>query len=154
MVEFKKPTPELIQYIADNMRQADIDEVTAASNVTPLQAIEGGVEVSSFSSVAVIDGDVVAIMGVVKNSTLTDNGIPWLLGTDNIVKHRREFLDASPSVLEAMTDVCPNLVNHVYVKNTVSIRWLKWLGFKIEEAKPFGVNGELFHKFTIGDSHV
>ena len=144
----------MIQFIADNMRQADVDEVTAASNSTPLQAITGGVEISAFSSVAVINGDIVAIMGVVKNSALSDNGVPWLLGTEDIVKHYREFLGASPSVLNAMTNVCPNLMNHVHAKNKISVRWLKWLGFKIEEAEPFGVNGEPFHKFTIGESNV
>jgi len=154
VVEFKKVTPELIQFIADNMRQADVDEVMAASNATPLQAIESGVEISDSTSVAVINGDIVAIMGVVKNSALTDNGVPWLLGTDYITKHYREFLGSSRAVLDAMISVCPNLVNHVYVKNTVSIRWLKWLGFNIEEAEPFGVNGELFHKFTIGKVYV
>tara|TARA_R110000744_G_scaffold380326_3_gene500756 strand:+ start:21337 stop:21795 length:459 start_codon:yes stop_codon:yes gene_type:complete len=151
VVEFKKPTPEMIQFIADNMRQADVDEVMAAANSTPLQAITGGIEISYSSSVAVINGDIVAIMGVVKNTALSSTGVPWLLGTEAIVKHYREFLGASPSVLNAMINVCPNLVNHVYVENKVSIRWLKWLGFKIEEAKPFGVNGKLFHKFTIGN---
>ena len=151
MVEFKKPTQEMIQFIADNMRQADVDEVTAASGATPLQAITSGVEISAFSSVAVINGDIVAIMGVVKNSALSDNGVPWLLGTEDIVKHYREFLGASPSVLNAMMNICPNLMNHVHAKNKISVRWLKWLGFKIEEAGPFGINGELFHKFTIGD---
>ena len=151
MVEFKEVTPAMIQFIADNMRQADVDEVWAASNVTPLQAITGGVDISCSTSVAVINGDIVAIMGVVKKTALSNTGIPWLLGTDSIVKHYREFLGASPSVLNAMIDVCPNLINHVYVENKVSIRWLKWLGFKIEKAEPFGVNGELFHKFTIGN---
>lgn len=150
MVEFKKPTQEMIQFIADNMRQDDVDEVLAASNLTPFDAITKGIELSDMTSVAVINGDIVAVMGVVKTSVLGCNGVPWLLGTTHVSKHYREFLGSSRSVLNAMINVCPNLVNHVYVKNTVSIRWLKWLGFKIEEAKPFGVNGELFHKFTIG----
>jgi hypothetical protein len=154
VVEFKKPTAEMIQFIADNMRQADVDEVNAASNATPLQAVTDGVKVSCMSSVAFINGDIVAVLGVVKNSTLTDNGIPWLLGTNNIVKHYREFLGASPGVLDAMIDVCPNLMNHVYVENKISIRWLKWLGFTLSEPEPFGVNGALFHKFTIGDYNV
>lgn len=154
MVEFKKPTPEMIHYIADNMRQADVDEVKAASSFTPLEAITKGVEISDMTSVAIINGDIVAIMGVVKTGVLSDNGVPWLLGTDNVSKHYREFLGSSRTVLNAMINVCPNLTNYVYVKNTVSIRWLKWLGFKLEKAKPFGVNGELFHKFTIGECYV
>ena len=151
MVEFKKPTNEMIRLIADNMRQADVDEIKAASNATPIDAITMGVNVSEFVAVAVINGDIVAIMGVVKNSTLTDNGVPWLLGTNNIKKHYREFLGTSHEVLNAMLNVCPNLVNHVHADNKVSVRWLKWLGFKLEQAAPFGMNDELFHKFTMGN---
>jgi len=149
VLEFKQPTEDMLQFIADNMRDADIDEVRAASNKDPITAVTEGVRVSDFSSVAVINGDIVAVMGVVKNSTLTDNGIAWLLGTVFVDKHRREFLENSHKVLNAMLDVCPELSNHVHAKNKISVRWLKWLGFNVKEPKPFGVNGELFHEFKI-----
>jgi hypothetical protein len=139
----------MLQFIAENMRNDDIEEVRAASNKTPIKAITDGVRISDFSSVAVINGDVVAVMGVVKGSTLSDSGVAWLLGTTYISKHRREFLDNSHKVLNAMLDICPELSNYVHAKNKTSIRWLSWLGFQINDPEPFGVNNELFHEFTI-----
>ena len=139
----------MLQFIADNMRDADIDEVRAASNKDPLTAVTEGVKVSDFTSVAVINGDIVAVMGVVKGSALTDNGVAWLLGTTFVDKHRREFLESSHKVLNAMLDICPELSNYVHAENKTSIRWLKWLGFQINDPEPFGVNDELFHEFKI-----
>jgi hypothetical protein len=37
--------------------------------------------------------------------------------------------------------------NHVYAKNRMSIRWLKWLGFELGVAEPFGPSAALFHPF-------
>jgi hypothetical protein len=29
----------------------------------------------------------------------------------------------------------------------MSVRWLAWMGFTIDEPEPIGVNGEMFHLF-------
>jgi hypothetical protein len=150
VLEFKPVTKEFMQFIADNMRHADAVEVMASNGLTPTEAIELSVEMSDYVTAIYIDGDPVAVMGLRLYNALAGVGVPWLLGTDNVVKHRKVFLKNSRDVVEDMKYHCPKLVNHVHVENTVSIQWLKWLGFEFDEPEPFGVNGELFHRFHMG----
>ena len=147
MVEFKAPTPEAIKFIADNMRKADADEVWASNRFTPLEALKLSVKKSNKSAVA-YDGDIpLVVFGIVSIGFLSDVGVPWLLGTEQATKYVREFAKYSQGVVDEMMDNHTRLVNHVYVNNKVSIRWLKRLGFIIEDPKPLKTTGEMFHRF-------
>lgn len=146
-VNFKAPTLEAIQFIADNMREADVAEVWASGRYTPLEALEVSVKNSKKSAVAYVDDVPLVIFGVVSRGFLSDVGVPWMLSVTQSMKYKRQFFELSPQVVDDMLNVCPKLVNRVHTKNKLSIRWLKWLGFTIEDPKPIKATGELFHKF-------
>ena len=150
MVEFKKPTQDMIQFVADNMRYADRVEVMASHGYTPIEALNEGVDVSNYCTAIFIEDELVGILGLVVTCRMTGHGVPWLLGTPGILLHSREFLANSKQVVESLVAKCPNMVNYVHDKNYVSIRWLKWLGFKMEQPQPFGKAGEKFRRFTMG----
>jgi hypothetical protein len=150
VVEFKQVTESFKQIIADNMRHADVVEVMASNGFTPFQAVHESTKMSKFTSAVYINGEPTAILGLNVVSALSGIGVPWLLGTDNVVKYRKQFLKNSRAVLDDMKYHCPRLVNNVHVDNTVSIQWLKWLGFEFDEPQPIGINGELFHRFHMG----
>ena len=148
-VKFGPPTKEAIQFIADNMRAEDVIEVYAAGRHTPIEALEMSMK-NSRRSVVVYDDDIpLAILGIVLRDFLSGVGVPWLLSTEQALKHKRQFLELSPPVIQEMLDMCPKLVNYVHADNKLSVRWLKWLGFTIEDPKPAGLSGELFHRFTM-----
>lgn len=147
-VRFDPPSPEAIKFIADNMRQGDVDEVKASTRHTPFQALKSSVEKSSFCVVVVIDDIPVTILGLVIHDYLSGVGVPWLLSATQALNHRRKFLELSPPVIDEMLRICPKLVNYVYAENKISIRWLKWLGFTVEKAIPSGLNGAMFHRFS------
>ena len=147
MVEFRKPTPEAIQFIAENMREADRIEVWASNRHTPLEALEISMRRSKKSLIVYGDGIPLTALGIVLRGFLSDVGIPWLLSTEQALKHRKQFLKLSPPVIEEMLDICPKLINYVHAENKLSIRWLKWLGFTIDDPTPLKTTGELFHKF-------
>lgn len=149
MITFKPVTPEAIQHVADNMRKADAVEVWASSHMTPLEALESSVKLSDYVTVAYAGDIPLVIFGLIKGTMLSRNGIPWLLGTEYALKYRREFLLKTPGVIKEMLDICPTLSNYVHDANRVSIRWLKWLGFTIDEPEAIGKNGEMFHRFHI-----
>lgn len=148
-IEFVKPTHELIEEIAVNMRQADVDEVWVSNHFTPIEALLDGFEESDFCVVVTINNSPCVILGLVIRDVLSGSGTPWLLGTDYALKHKREFIKLVPDVISDMLNVCPYLVNHVHAENRVSIRWLKRIGFTIEQPLPYGVDGELFHRFHL-----
>ena len=149
MINFKAPTPEAIKIIADNMREEDVKEVWASGRFTPIEALELSIE-SSDKSVVVYDDDVpLAALGIVLRDFLSGVGVPWLLSAKQALKHKRQFLELSPPVIDEMMEMCSKLVNHVHTENKLTIRWLKWCGFTIEDPKPIRTTGELFHRFTM-----
>ena len=149
MVRFGEPTPEAIKFISDNMRKEDVAEVWASGRYTPLEALEMSMKYSK-KAVVVYDDDIpLTVLGLVLRDFLSGIGVPWLLSAEQALKHKRKFLELSPPVIEEMLDICPKLVNHVHIDNKLSIRWLKWLGFTIEDPKPTGMHGELFCRFTM-----
>ena len=45
----------------------------------------------------------------------------------------------------------PYMFNYVDVRHKEAIRWLKWLGFTLNEPTPYGPFGLPFHKFHMGE---
>lgn len=148
-VEFLKPTQELITHVAENMRPADAAEVWASSRLTPLEALERSWRASDMSAVVSVNGEPCAMLGLVVSSILGDEGIPWLLSTEQALKHKREFLKLVPGVISEMLSSCSYLFNYVHCENTVSTKWLKRIGFTMCDPAPYGPDGELFLKFHI-----
>ena len=149
VVELIQPDTDAVRYIAENMRQSDIDEVWASNNHTPLEALVNGWENSHGSLIVQINGDPCVMLGLVRLDFLSGHGTPWLLGTDSSLKYKREFLKQVPAVIEEMLGICQTLSNYVHVNNSVSIRWLKRIGFTICEPEVYGVEGEMFHRFYL-----
>lgn len=149
-VKFVHVTPSAVQHIADNMRQADVDEVMASHGHTAHEAMTFSIRASQLVSVVEIYDEPSCVVGLTAGkSTITRVGSPWMLGTDNITKHRKIFVKSSPVVIEDMLHECNLLSNYVHVKNHASIRWLKGLGFTIESPVEYGINEELFHPFYL-----
>jgi ribosomal protein S18 acetylase RimI-like enzyme len=153
-VEFVRPTSEDLRVIADNMREADRVEIWASHRSKPLAAITRGSNNSELCAVARIDGIPCAIIGMVESDILTGAGVPWMLGTDYLMKHQSALLRESPAIINEMLSFCQRLYNYVHIDNKASIRWLKWLGFEMKSAEPYGVSGELFYKFEMRCSDV
>jgi len=148
-VKYVKPTVELVEEIARNMRQADVEEVWASDNFTPLEALMSSWKMSEYTVVITINDEPCVMMGLVIRDILSGNGIPWMLGTDTALKYKKKFFTEVPDVMTQMLSICPRLYNYVHSKNEVSIKWLKWIGFILCDPEPYGCEKELFHKFYI-----
>ncbi len=148
-VKFLQPTDELIDAIAVDMRQADIDEIWASHHYEPREALIKGWESPGYSTVITVNDEPCVMLGLTIPSILTDSGIPWLLGTENALKYKRHFLTVAPGVVKNMLDICPKLYNYVHVENKVSMNWLRRIGFKFDKPESYGVENELFCKFHL-----
>lgn len=138
-----------VKHMAPRVRQADRDEMYAASLSTPEEALERGLERSTKAWAALFDGEVACIFGVAPGTSLSGVGYPWMLGTDLVDKHQVTFLRGCAKYVDDMAADFDSLVNYVDARNTKAIRWLKWLGFRIEEAKPAGILRMPFHRFEM-----
>lgn len=154
MLTFRKPTETDIQYVADHMRAADAREVKASHNSSPLGALLNSIRLSSHTSCCLVDDVPACIFGVAPFSILTGTGSPWLLGTDEIQRHRKTFVTETRQGVRDMLLLYPSLVNWVHCDNVASIIWLRGMGFQFDDPAPYGVHGELFHRFHMGRLNV
>ncbi len=141
--------------MAPRLRAADREEVAASSGRSPLEALRYSLAASSHA-VSALDpvGRVVCMFGVGVVDLMGGVGAPWLLGSDLMADHRREFARRSRAYLPLMLAHYPNLENAVDARHVEAIRWLEWLGFTIGDPKPIGRSGAMFRPFEMRSSDV
>jgi hypothetical protein len=142
--------PEHGKHIVANMRELDRKEIYYQS----LLDAETAVRITLANSVAawtgLWDGEPAVIWGVARRSKLGRVGVPWLLGTDAMDNAPLKIARQSRAYVERFASVFPRMENHVLAENRRAVVWLRWLGFDMEEAKPFGPFGAPFIRFTKG----
>lgn len=134
-----------IKELAETMQQADKDSVWATGHLLPEQAIRISLEKAEESRTFLIGDRVAAIVGVGKGSLLCESRAAWMLGSKIIIKHPRQTMYESKQWIDTNIERYKVFRNYVDARHTRSIRWLKWLGFTIYPAEPFGVDGLPFH---------
>lgn len=142
---------DILFYVAQNMRKMDKREVELTSGRSPLEALRTGRRASELCSAILVDTVPVAVYGLAMPTLLGSHGVPWMLGTEEVYRHPKQTLLYGRAIVENMRDYSSILQNYVYTHNKISIRWLAKIGFQIHKAEPYGVNGALFHRFSIGE---
>ncbi|MDE6734738.1 MAG: hypothetical protein K2J64_04645 [Desulfovibrio sp.] len=139
--------------IAANMREADRREVRASHGHEPAEALAVSLEHSDMAWTCLVDDEPAFMWGAARaGSLITLTGSPWLLATPAIYRVRNAFLRHSRPYVELMQARFPRLENHVHAANRLSLRWLAWCGFTVEET-PILRNGEPF-LFFWREAHV
>lgn len=119
--------------------------------VQPDKALIDSVAMStSCFSIIRDDRDVIGMFGCSPSALQDDNlsiGNVWLLGSPGIQDIRYTFLRQSRHWAEVLHEDYQVLWNWADARNQVHIKWLKWLGFRVIQSAPVGVNGEEFHQF-------
>jgi hypothetical protein len=136
--------------MAPILRKEDREEVWASHKHTPLEALQYALNFSEECWVARADGKILCMFGIAKMTLLGDTATPWLLGSEEIPKHWRHFLRYGRKVVNAWKERYPVLINFSDSRYITAVRWLRWLGFTIHDAKPFGPYGVPFHQISIG----
>lgn len=143
---------EHIAPIAIHMRQADRDEVAAASGVSPFEALEFSFKKSTLVRTALVDGAPSVMFGVGDINILAGVGAPWLLGTEAVEENYVAFLRGSVEWRDQLLRRYSVLRNFVDVRNRASIRWLRWLGFTLSD--PVEMRGHAFRLFELRSDDV
>lgn len=135
--------------LAPKLRQADLDEIKAASGRDALGALSYSLKNSRSPQAGLIDGEVVCMFGVAQQSFFSIAGAPWLLASDQLVKHAKPFLRRSREYIKSLKKDYLYLCNYVDARNTQAIKWLRWLGFDILPTQTYGVEDLMFHPFEM-----
>ena len=136
--------PRHIDYIAENMRKEDIKEVSCFSG-TPRDALLRALDQDE-STMTVLSPDNIpyAMFGA---GQVNDEAYIWMLGTEDIKKHKFEFLKRCREWVWAFVGIYEKVHNYVHADNELAIKWLEWCGADFSE--PFMIKDEPFYKFTI-----
>ena len=138
-----------IASILQTFRQADRDEVWASSLLTPSEALHVSLSLSAVSWSMTVDGVPFCMFGVAAASPGCRHGIPWLLGGNQIEENAFAFARISKRGLKNVLRHYQMLSNVIDARNETAIRWLKWLGFSILPATPYGPFNLPFHPFEM-----
>lgn len=137
------------EYLAAHMREADREEVEAATGESPYEALVDGLRISTHAFAAERDGRLIALWGFTPISLLSGIGVPWMLGTDEVYRCGRSLTRVAKASFEHVQPLYPVLLNYVDARNTRAIRWLQFVGFQVFEAEPYGVAQLPFHRFEM-----
>lgn len=147
---FRKPTERDIEYLAANMRQSDIAEIQAAGDTRNLfDVVADGVADSALCVAVEYDGELLCIGGAAGRSLMSSKGVAWMLCTQAIEKHNRLFLLHGRDCVRVLLLRYAMLENYIDARNIKSIRWLKKMGFAIQEPMPHPISGRMFCRFSI-----
>lgn len=147
MFVMRNATVEDAMKIAPLLREVDKRELNALSaedlKVTLVASVEASLVGEGFCTVCTVDDEYVAIFGVA-SANYTDDfgntiGCPWMLATDKLyeplcVEHLHKV---ALEIVEEMNKHFLFLVNVIDERNTVSIKWLKSLGFIFQQRIPY-----------------
>ena len=139
--------PSHVGRIARNMRDIDRKECEAMGH-SAKQSLRDGLFNSQKVWTALVDGQPEAMFGLVVNSALTGEGVPWFLGTDEVYRHGKALLSWGPGFVSIMRDSSPRAANLVSADNFKAIRLLKKWGFVVHpETEQHG--GMDFRRFEL-----
>lgn len=136
-------------HIAFNMRDSDVDEVAASSNLAPLDALRSSISLSTHGYCVVSDTcGPVAMFGAAP-AGLDGSGAVWMLGTDGIRTEAYAIARATRKYFDILNDAYFLLWNFIDARNALSMRWLEWGGFKLLAEHPeHGPESRLFYSFA------
>lgn len=135
--------------LAENLIPADRLEIIRLG-LDPFSAIQQTGETSDEAYSVTVDGVLAGCTGVCWTDKLIEEAKPWLLSTP--VAHQpecvKDFVYLSRSILFSFRKRYPLLTNWVDAEHVTAIRWLRWLGARVDSAQPFGPFARPFRKFT------
>ena len=151
MAEIVIRTPQAsdVDELVTNLRQADVDELRAWGTTDIRGCVASALERSVVARTGTADGRVGCVFGVTPLTLLGDVGVPWMLGTDLVVKHQRVLMRRCRPYIQDMLFLYPHLINFVHAGNSAAFRRLKCVGFSLQPAVPMAPFGELFHRFDL-----
>lgn len=138
-----------IKFIAENLREADREELHSSTGLSSTEGLMESWKVSSHCWLILDnEGLPIGIFGAAPHP-VEGLGVVWMMGTDGILKEAISVARQTRRYVDEMQAVYPTLWNFVDARNELSIRWLTWSGFRLVDVDPFhGRDGQTFIEFV------
>ena len=128
--------------LAPKMRKADREELRAADDISPLEALVTPFTIDDSRVYSILGTGKEGLVGMfgVAPSDLDTYGIAWLLAAEDLFKHNKTFIKECPHWIKEMGKDYQYLYNFVDRRNWKVLKWLQHLGFEPkQELNEFGV---------------
>jgi hypothetical protein len=135
-----------IDVVAQDMREADKDEVEASGGFSPLEALLVSYRASEPCYAATLDDRAVALFGV--SPADADVGVIWMLGTNDITDHPVTFMRWSRTVVPMLIRPYKMVCNIVDKRNTAHVEWIRRTGFSFIREIIHGPQNITFYEFA------
>lgn len=116
-----------------NIRDSDRLEVQSISGRDLSELLLAPRPYSHKTWTARAESGLVAMFGYANYESQPGVGVPWMLATDLISQHEKDLLALSKPHIKLMEQLFDKLHNYVAADNDAAIRWLEWLGFKMDD---------------------
>lgn len=136
-----------VREILPNLRKADIVEGEIATGLSAEEALTDSVMLSYEAIAAYADDCLVMLAGVAPVSLTSSVARPWMVGTDELSKHAFRLCKENRCYVKKWLAWFSYLENWVDAENKPALKWLKWLGFELEDPIPWGNSGHFFIRF-------
>lgn len=117
---------------AITLRADDQQEIRAGTGMEPDEGLCQAALTSEICRVAVASdtGNIVTIWGLLFHEEDPDIGHPWMVGTDEMLRHRRDILRLGKQETADFLNYRNTLTNMMDTRNTTHRRWLQWIGYQ------------------------
>ena len=119
----------------------------ASLGLDPNEYVVRGLQASVCAFAGLIDGRCFCLFGIRPDSLTATSGSPWLMTSVDIARSKIAFAKASRQYIPAVRIRFTSLHGWVYERNTVSIKWLKWLGYAVAPEPTVAENGQCYYRF-------
>jgi len=128
--------------LAPKVRIADREEIRASDGKSPLEALVIPFTYKkgrNYTIIGAVNEGVIGMFGVAPTND-PEYGVAWLLSSENLFKHTKQFIKECPYWVSQMSEGYTYIYNWVDRRNWKSLKWLQFLGFEAkEEIKQYGV---------------
>lgn len=135
-----------IQYLCNQLRQADVNELTACCS-DPLTSLSEGYIFSDECYTAYVDNEPAGMFGVASNILPENMASIWFLGTDKMSLVPKEWIRTGRYYINHFLLNNPVLTNMVSTENKLHIKWLEKMGAIF--SAPIEFNNHQFLQFYI-----
>lgn len=159
MIDFRPPTPEDQAELIANMRDSDRQEIWMINRNLPADIVPAAVDISNACwAMRLRDGPLLCIFGAARNPAAHDEASIWELGTDEIERHPRLFIEGCRTGLFMIETFLPDVdvfFNYIPSDYARYRRWLEYLGATFGEIQTT-INGTMIRGFAFvrKDHHV
>lgn len=132
ITHYKHVPNDILNTLADNLREADRLEVWRLGRMKPRAALAMSAAMTPRTYVASYDGEPISIFGVY-HGALIGHGAPWMLATDKVMEMTDRLMSVSRRFIASALTRHTILSNTVDDENRAAKLYLRRLGFTLEE---------------------